>query len=301
MDMPSLTSLNENEFENFTFDLLCELGLKNCIWRTPGSDQGRDIEGEYFFTDVSGYCQNQKWYIECKRYTSSVDWPTVWNKISYAEVHNADVLLFSITSSLSPQAIDQVNKWNESKRRPIIRIWNSSDIYNKLRLFPHIAMKYGFLQATDANISLSLFPLVQILLKTIYSLSSGIIFCTDITAKAELSHAITDLIAVRINDYKFSKKINIYRYIDEEDRFDWLENSKCIESTNFDRYAIRAIFSYLKSQLKLGSLFVSIDTDYRIIISEIDTDDTQRKHLQTISSLSNFRIIHNNKTISLEN
>ncbi|HDZ9489188.1 TPA: restriction endonuclease, partial [Vibrio cholerae] len=85
-----LLSLSPEQFESMTFDIVTALGLRNAVWRTPGSDVGRDIEGNYYISDLSGLYQKQKWYVECKRYAKSVDWPTVWNKIAYAETHSAD-------------------------------------------------------------------------------------------------------------------------------------------------------------------------------------------------------------------
>ena len=58
----------------------------NAVWRTPGRDSGRDIQGEWFVEDLSGHIGRQVWYIECKRHKSSVSWPKVWEKISFAEI-----------------------------------------------------------------------------------------------------------------------------------------------------------------------------------------------------------------------
>src|SRR5258706_15282013 len=102
-----LGSLHERDFENLVFDLAIAAGLRNATWRTPGSDEGRDIEGELTTVDFSGHTSVQKWYIECKRYSSSVDWPTVWEKIAYADAHAADYLLVVTTSHLSPQCKNQ--------------------------------------------------------------------------------------------------------------------------------------------------------------------------------------------------
>src|ERR1700737_1902420 len=97
-----LLSLTATEFENLTFDLIQEHGLGNLVWRTPGSDGGRDIEGDLPTRDLSGSLTHQRWFVECKRYTSSIDWPTVWNKVSYAENIHADFLLIVTTTTLSP-------------------------------------------------------------------------------------------------------------------------------------------------------------------------------------------------------
>ena len=96
------SQLPPDQFENMTFDLLHAAGLKNLVWRTPGADGGRDIEGTFSAIDFSRHYQNQSWYIECKRYSNSIDWPTVWSKISYADVKGADFLLLVTNANPSP-------------------------------------------------------------------------------------------------------------------------------------------------------------------------------------------------------
>jgi Restriction endonuclease len=88
------TDLSPHQFENLTVDLLQVAGLKRLVWRTLGPDGGRDIEGFYTSIDFSNYYYTKRWYIECKRYSSSIDWPTVWNKIAYADARKANFLLF---------------------------------------------------------------------------------------------------------------------------------------------------------------------------------------------------------------
>ena len=46
-----IVDLSPTELENLCFDLLLKLGLKNLVWRTPGRDGGRDVQGEHFVED----------------------------------------------------------------------------------------------------------------------------------------------------------------------------------------------------------------------------------------------------------
>src|SRR5258706_16433701 len=93
-----LTELTPLEFENLIFDLMTSRGMSNVVWRTPGADGGRDIEGQTTELDLSGTAVSRKWYVECKRYATSVDWPTIYPKLSYADSHHADFLLLCTTS-----------------------------------------------------------------------------------------------------------------------------------------------------------------------------------------------------------
>ena len=112
----SLQKLKPTLFENLTFDLLQAVGLTNLRWRTPGSDVGRDIQGELVVQDISGDSTKQIWYVECKRYSKAISWPIVYEKIAYAANHNADYLLLVTTSSVSPQCADEIKKHNESQK-----------------------------------------------------------------------------------------------------------------------------------------------------------------------------------------
>jgi hypothetical protein len=115
-----LKALTPQEFENFAYDLLLLSGMRNLVWRTPGADGGRDLEGEFSTIDFSGDHATQRWYIECKRYKSAIDWPTVHEKLAIAENHRADFLLFVTTSNFSSPCRDEVDRRN--KRGGSVRI-----------------------------------------------------------------------------------------------------------------------------------------------------------------------------------
>lgn len=143
-----LSSLEPTSFENLTLDLLRASGFRNLVWRTPGADGGRDIEGEQTVTDLSGTDVQQSWYIECKRYNSSVDWPTVWNKVAYADSQGADFLFLVTNSNPSPQCENEIRDWNEKRRRPAIRVWRGYDLPMYLRLNEHVAIAHGLIPNT---------------------------------------------------------------------------------------------------------------------------------------------------------
>ena len=111
-----LLDLSSTEFENLIFDLVKIKGAENVSWRTPGADGGRDIDSYIYETDFSGVVHPKKWYIECKRYASSVDWPTIYSKLAYAVSNNADYLLMCSTSKYTPIALNEVEKHNELHR-----------------------------------------------------------------------------------------------------------------------------------------------------------------------------------------
>lgn len=148
MPARGLQDLTPTEFENLIFDIMIARGMANVTWRTPGADGGRDIEGNVVESDFSLSQSMKKWYVECKRYTtSSVDWPTIYPKVAYAHSNNADILLVCASGTISPQAVNEVTKWNADKKGPSIRLWTGHQIEAILSQHQDISWKYGLKDA----------------------------------------------------------------------------------------------------------------------------------------------------------
>ena len=156
--LKKIGALSPSEFENLTFDCVKAVGLRNVTWRTPGADGGRDIEGVEYTRDLSGHDTIYRWYVECKRYSASIDWPTIWTKVSYADVQAADYLLLVTNSNPSPNCENKINEWNASGRRPKIRTWRGYELPGLLRNFPHIAVMHG-LSENQSDLQASILPL----------------------------------------------------------------------------------------------------------------------------------------------
>lgn len=189
-----ISSMSPNGFENMTLDLLRAAGFRNIVWRTPGADGGRDIEAEQIFTDISGIDIAHKWYIECKRYSSSIDWPTIWKKISYADSHNADILFLVTNSQPSPQCESEIRNWNEARRRPGIRVWRGYDLPMRLRCSESVAVAHGIAKSDLATSSLAI-DFALVLSKLVQAAYSASLFnknselpLTSASALAELFH-----------------------------------------------------------------------------------------------------------------
>ena len=286
----TLNTLTPNEFENLVFDLMQKLGLKNCVWRTPGRDVGRDLQGEWFIEDISGYEASQNWYIECKRYNNSVDWPTIWKKISYAESNNADVLLIAVSSSLSPQAVDEVNKWNNQNKVLKIRFWNSVDIESRLRLFPEISIKYGLSKNPQKDIALALLPTINLLIKYSDSAHSSDVFLSSSESKLCVLYSLSELVAVRLEDVKNGETPTVHPFRKDIDNYDWLTNSHYIEELKLDRYAFRTFVCYIRDYLKAENVALSKTEEGLQINFEGTIPSYVQNDLKTIALLSNMEI-----------
>ena len=202
-----LQEVGNTEFENLLFDLAMSIGMRNVAWRTPGADGGRDIEGETTDVDFAGFSVVRKWYIECKRYARSVDWPTIYSKIPYADNHRANYLLLATTSQFSPAAITEVNRWNCAGRAPIIRLWPRHEIEMRLKQFPDLRLKYGFIDAFDGP-GRTIVTLALALSKTVSSHHSKLVFRgADADPMLEASQAIADLLSIRMQDIERAGRI----------------------------------------------------------------------------------------------
>jgi len=195
----SLQELSPITFENLVFDLMQSLGVENLTWRTPGADGGRDIEGDLPARDLSGGLVYQRWFIECKRYTSSIDWPTVWGKAAYAQNGGADFLLIVTTSTLSPTCESEVTKWNLRRERPVIRAWRAYDLERMLGQFSAVATKYGLSTSGDGE-GKAFQDLAFEAAKLIQSAYSAAEFEVDSSIYLEAAAALAELLSARMDE-----------------------------------------------------------------------------------------------------
>lgn len=167
--------------------------MKNLVWRTPGADGGRDIEGIFTSIDFSNHYQNKKWYVECKRYSSSVDWPTIWKKIAYADGRGADFLLLVTNNNPSPACESEIAAWNEKRGVVIVRVWRGYELEHILQGYPQVATKYG-LNGKNIIAELSLqsltFEVMKLNQSAYVSQEMGVSNVSSIEAGAALSELI---------------------------------------------------------------------------------------------------------------
>ncbi len=265
-----LKALAPAQFENVVYDLVTSAGLRNAVWRTPGSDGGRDIEGEFVTTDFSGFSITAKWYVECKRYESSVDWPTVWQKIAYADSHNADYLLVVTTSALSPQCKTEVSTWNKNHRRPSVRCWEGSILDQILTHYPGILVKYGLAQDTKL-VPASFMKLSQETSKIVQAAYGASEMQEWDNPALEAASAMSELLTVRIRDAETEGRIAKTPFILNMDRFHWLSvNGDPALLGGFDRHGLRTVLALLRhvtgctvatAELTQGVVRVTLPTD----------------------------------------
>ena len=258
--LTKLKGLSPRAFENLVFDLLSMIGMHNLQWRTPGSDGGRDLEGQFWSRDFAGMSRAERWYIECKRYRAAVDWPTVREKLAYAENHSADFLLLVTTSSLSPQCIDEVNRSNLSNLRPVIRSWSGHDIVMKLTLEPKIVIKYALISDQRAVPS-SFLALSLQLAKMTQAAYAAHEFNSQSQRPLEAAAAISELMTRRMNDLEEFGRFAPQDFQVAEDRYQWLTIDDSPRSYQIDRSGLRAILTSWRLLTRCESIRLMSDTD----------------------------------------
>lgn len=230
-------------------------GLRNLTWRTPGRDQGRDIEGVSFIRDVSGYEFIEKWYIECKRYKTTINWPTVYEKLAYAVSQSADVLLVSTTSKPSPQCETEITLWNNSARSPRIRFWRGYDLPQILRMYPHVAAMYGLLP-TDTAYEANAFSLAFLITKIAQAAYSAGIIGSDNALALEAASCLSELLSQRLDDLRRWNRLVPAPYALETPKLSWANISGRTEQ--WEDVGLRALLATIRYQFNAAVLEVNI-------------------------------------------
>lgn len=107
--------ITSSQFEELCFDLITRLGYKDLIWRRGGADSGRDIEGKFYIENpiIGGY--DERWFFECKNYSQGVPPEKLSGKISWCDSEKPDHVVFFISSYLTNNARQWLNKITPQK------------------------------------------------------------------------------------------------------------------------------------------------------------------------------------------
>ena len=230
--------------------------MKNVVWRTPGADGGRDIEGLSFVRDISGQDVVQKWYIECKLYSSSLDWPTIWNKIAHADAQGADFLLVVSNNNPSPMCETRIEEWNAARRRPVVRFWRGYDLPSFLNSHPRIAVMYGLSEGAE-RIDASVLPLSIVIAKTAQAAFLADSFGASPTIALEAAAALSELLSRRLDDLK--KYGRFTPMADAGDTLDFTWVSQSGSSSAWEGVGLRATLAFARHVLGAEEANVTID------------------------------------------
>jgi len=131
----SLDHLSETEFEEFSYDLLTELGFVNVTWRkgtglkssTP--DRGRDVECQLKISDIDGSIFLEKWFVQCKHYKRGVPATELQGILTWAKAENPDKVLIIASNFLSNPAKDFLKDYKSNNKPSFkIKVWERPDL-----------------------------------------------------------------------------------------------------------------------------------------------------------------------------
>lgn len=285
-----LSTLNDDEFENLTYDILCQKGLMNARWRNPGADGGRDIEGDYLINDISGFSRLEKWYIECKHYSSSIGWEIIWPKIAYAESNSATILLLVTSNKITNPARNEIDKWNLKEHRAKVRCWTHAELERELQRQPWLLAKYNLSPQPVNDTLIGLKDIMILLLHYCNSLKADSYIGSKIDpAKIDLISSISEMAMEKINTSEKVGKTMMRSFINSADGFDWLINGDLMDSLLLDCSSLRVALSFLRVHFQKPTIKLS-QTPQGIDLGIDDFGFSSEKLMKSICLIGNFTI-----------
>ncbi len=144
------TSLTDDEFERLIFCLISETeGYENPEWLTKlnAADRGRDLSVSRVYTDPLAGVLRQRVIIQCKHWLSkSINFDEVSSskeKMTLWEPPRVDVHVIATTGRFTTDAIQFIEKHNQSDSGLRIEMWPDSHIERLLATRPALIDKFG--------------------------------------------------------------------------------------------------------------------------------------------------------------
>ena len=274
-------------FEQLVYDLVVLAGLTNVSWRTPGSDGGRDIEGDFQTIDFSGILRLERWYIECKRYKAAIDWPTLHNKVAHASAYDADYLLLCTTSMLSPSCKDALNAYATRHDKPRVRTWEGPELEVRIQREPTLLLKYG-LGADRNDVNHALAPLNNIVAKLVHAAYGEQSIVGVAPASIEAASALAELVERHgKTDPRAFQAVEVIR-LRNEDLFEWIDHSGS-PGRYIDSYAFRAIVAGLRFLSNNSRVSVSFSDSNSVLIHLVSSGSKSKESfLNAVCTIVNW-------------
>jgi len=150
----SFNKLSDTDFEEFTLDLLEELGFANLDWRkgtgkkTSPADSGRDIIAHAQRIDIDQSRRSERWFVDCKHHVKGVSAKELHNLLAWAQAERPDVALFVVSNFLSNPAKDYLETYKRNNRPPFaIKVWERTTIESMTRGKRDLLQMHGVLKS----------------------------------------------------------------------------------------------------------------------------------------------------------
>ncbi len=148
--------LKARDLEECVYWLLDAMGARDLEWRTGGSgggaaDGGRDLEATFYVPSPDGEMEPQRWWIECKGRKGTVESDEVKSAVNNATVLGDLAYLVIVTNTtFSNPTRDWVKKWQVSRPRPRVKLWDHETLERLLSRHPPVVLRL-FSEALSAD------------------------------------------------------------------------------------------------------------------------------------------------------
>jgi hypothetical protein len=122
--------------EELLYWLFDSMGAKDLEWRIGGkgsgtADQGRDLELAFFIPSPDGALTKQIWWVEAKGRINTVEPSEVYTAVlNAAGKDNIEVVVIATNTNFSNPTRDWVKEWQRTNRRPIVKLWERTELEN---------------------------------------------------------------------------------------------------------------------------------------------------------------------------
>ena len=101
------------------------------------SDGGRDLEAVFDRPSPDGELDRQRWWIECKGRSRTVERSAVLEAVMNAGGRtDIDVLVIATNSRISNSTRDWLESWQNSNPRPLVKLWDRDHLERLVRRYP---------------------------------------------------------------------------------------------------------------------------------------------------------------------
>ncbi|MEB2485491.1 restriction endonuclease [Burkholderia multivorans] len=141
------SDLKGKDLEECVYWLLDAMGAKDLEWRIGGSgggaaDGGRDLEAHFFEPDAEGEIRQQRWWIECKGRTGTVESNEVKAAVNNALAYDGvDRLIIATNTQYSNPTLDWVKEWQKKHPTPKIQLWDQAHLERYLSRHPDVVLR----------------------------------------------------------------------------------------------------------------------------------------------------------------
>lgn len=139
--------LKGKDLEECVYWLLDAMGAKDLEWRIGGSgggaaDGGRDLEAHFFEPDGEGEIRQQRWWIECKGRTGTVESHEVKAAVNNALAYDGlDRLIIATNTQYSNPTLDWVKEWQKKHPAPKVQLWDQAHLERYLSRHPDVVLR----------------------------------------------------------------------------------------------------------------------------------------------------------------